>query len=173
MLNKDNYISWFSRLLYYEKSKPNGKLIYKSIMNGLYVRRMISEPGDPDREVPIAETFHEQTDDELTKKEEIWLHVQQMMKGSDIEIQDKKAKFFNEWERIVNLNASQIGNGNVVATWAEGNGNGNNKNQIRCYSCRGLNHLARNFTARPRKRDDAYLRTQLLIAQKEEAGIQL
>nr|GFD45067.1 hypothetical protein [Tanacetum cinerariifolium] len=31
----------------------------------------------------------------------------------------------------------------------------------------------RNCTARPRIRDAAYLQTQLLIAQKEEAGIQL
>ncbi|GKE63222.1 hypothetical protein Tco_1513589, partial [Tanacetum coccineum] len=31
-----------------------------------YVRRMIPEPGDADREVPVPETFHEQTDDELT-----------------------------------------------------------------------------------------------------------
>nr|GEY52441.1 retrovirus-related Pol polyprotein from transposon TNT 1-94 [Tanacetum cinerariifolium] len=28
----------------------------------------------------------------------IWLRVQQMMKGSDIGIQEKKAKLFNEWE---------------------------------------------------------------------------
>ncbi|GJZ30577.1 hypothetical protein Tco_0575624 [Tanacetum coccineum] len=69
MLNKDNYVPWSSRLLRYAKSKPNGKLIYNSIMNGPYVRRMIPEPGDPDRKVPVAETFHEQTDDELTKKE--------------------------------------------------------------------------------------------------------
>nr|GEW22801.1 hypothetical protein [Tanacetum cinerariifolium] len=38
-------------------------------MNGPYVRRMIPEPGDTDREVPIAETFHEQTNDKLTEKE--------------------------------------------------------------------------------------------------------
>ncbi|GJW60114.1 retrovirus-related pol polyprotein from transposon TNT 1-94 [Tanacetum coccineum] len=38
---------------------------------------------------------------------------------------------------------------------------------------RGLGHLARNCTVRPRRRDAAYLQTQLLIAQKEEAGIQL
>nr|GEY18612.1 hypothetical protein [Tanacetum cinerariifolium] len=89
---------------------------------------MIPEPGDPNREVPVNETFHVQTGDELTEKElkqskaddqairtillgflediytaidscdtakEIWLRVQQMMKGSDIEIQEK-AKLFNE-----------------------------------------------------------------------------
>nr|GFD41878.1 Gag-Pol polyprotein [Tanacetum cinerariifolium] len=34
-------------------------------------------------------------------------------------------------------------------------------------------HIARNCTARPRRMDAAYLQTQLHIAQKEEAGIQL
>ncbi|GKA26722.1 hypothetical protein Tco_0712831 [Tanacetum coccineum] len=90
---------------------------------------MIPEPGDPNREVLVNETFHEQTNDELTEKElkqieandqaiqtillglpediydvvdscetaqEIWLHVQQRMKGSDIRIQRKNAKLFNE-----------------------------------------------------------------------------
>ncbi|GKF35874.1 retrovirus-related pol polyprotein from transposon TNT 1-94, partial [Tanacetum coccineum] len=69
--------------------------------------------------------------------------------------------------------ANQNGNGNVVAARAEGNVIWNNGNQIRCYNCKGLGHLARNCTVRPRRRDAAYLHTQLLIAQKEEAGIQL
>nr|GFD54529.1 hypothetical protein [Tanacetum cinerariifolium] len=97
-----------------------------------YVRRMIPELGDPNCEVHVPETFHEQTNDELTKAEikhmeaddqviqtillglseeiyvavdscetaqEIWLRVQQTMKGSNIKIQEKKAKLFNEWER--------------------------------------------------------------------------
>ncbi|GJR27690.1 hypothetical protein Tco_1103922 [Tanacetum coccineum] len=141
MLNKDTYVPWSSRLLRYAKSKPNRKLIYNSIMNGPYVRRIIHKLGDPDREVPIAETFHEQHDDELTEKEvkqmeaddqaihiilmglpkdiyaavdscetaqEIWLRVQQMMKGSDIGIHDKKGKLFNEWEMFTSTDGESI-----------------------------------------------------------------
>nr|GFC83652.1 hypothetical protein [Tanacetum cinerariifolium] len=69
MLNKENYVPWSSRILRYAKSRPNGKLIYNSIINGPYVRRMISELDDTNREVHVNETFHVQTDDELTKKE--------------------------------------------------------------------------------------------------------
>ncbi|GKA49020.1 hypothetical protein Tco_0741978 [Tanacetum coccineum] len=141
MLNKENYVPWSSRLLRYAKSRPNGKLIYNSIINGPYVRRMIPEPGDANREVPVNETFHEQTNDELTEKElkqveaddqaiqtfllglpediyatvdscettqEIWLHVQQMMKGSEIGIQEKKAKLFNESERFTSTDGESI-----------------------------------------------------------------
>nr|GFA91870.1 ribonuclease H-like domain-containing protein [Tanacetum cinerariifolium] len=140
MLNKENYVPWSSRLLRYAKSRPNGKLIHNFILNGPYVRRMIPEPSDVNREVNVTETFHLQTDDELSDKElkqieaddqaiqtillglpediyaavdscetaqEIWLHVQQMIKGSDIGIQEKKAKLFNEWERFT----SEGGNG--------------------------------------------------------------
>nr|GEY91981.1 hypothetical protein [Tanacetum cinerariifolium] len=69
ILNKENYVPWSSRLLRYAKSRPNGKLIHNSIINGPYVRRMIPVPGDTNREVFVNETFHVQTDDELTKKE--------------------------------------------------------------------------------------------------------
>nr|GFD58175.1 retrovirus-related Pol polyprotein from transposon TNT 1-94 [Tanacetum cinerariifolium] len=66
-----------------------------------------------------------------------------------------------------------IGNGNLVAVRAKGNAAGQNGNQIRCYNCRGIGHYARNCTTRPKRRDAAYLQTQILIAQKKEAGIQL
>nr|GFB29639.1 hypothetical protein [Tanacetum cinerariifolium] len=141
MLNKENYVPWSSRLLRYAKSRPNGKLIYNSIINGPYVRRMILEPGDQNRKVPVNETFHEQTDDELTEKElkqvevddqaiqtillgllkdiyvvvyscettqKILFGVQQMMKGSDIRIQEKKAKLFNEWEMFTSTDGELI-----------------------------------------------------------------
>nr|GFC58370.1 hypothetical protein [Tanacetum cinerariifolium] len=66
--------------------------------------------------------------------------------------------------------ANQSGTSNVVAARAEGTGIGN---QARCYNCKGLGHITRNCTARPRRKDVAYLQTQLLLAQKEEAKIQL
>ncbi|GJY24235.1 hypothetical protein Tco_0397893 [Tanacetum coccineum] len=75
-------------------------------MNGPYVRRMIPEPGDADRIVPVPETLHTillglpediyVLVDSCETAQEIWLRVQQMMKGSDIGIQKKKAKLFNE-----------------------------------------------------------------------------
>ncbi|GKB56323.1 hypothetical protein Tco_0912509 [Tanacetum coccineum] len=108
-------------------------MIVDSIENGPYVRRMIATPGEPDLPVPVPETFHEQTNEELIKNDikrmdaddqaiqtillglpedvyaavdscetakEIWERVRQMMKGSDIEEQEKKAKLFNEWEKF-------------------------------------------------------------------------
>nr|GEV88957.1 hypothetical protein [Tanacetum cinerariifolium] len=72
-----------------------------------------------------------------------------------------------------NGNQNQIGNGNLVAARGEGNAAGQNGNQTRCYNCKGVGHYVRNCTVRPRRRDAAYLQTQLLIAQKKEAVIQL
>nr|GEZ75390.1 hypothetical protein [Tanacetum cinerariifolium] len=368
MLNKENYVPWSSRLLRYAKSRPNGKVIHNSILNGPYVRRMIPELGDANRDVNVTETFHEQTDDELSEKElkqieaddqaiqtillglpediyaavdscetaqEIWLrpewsrHVTivhqtkylhtadytqlcDFMKYNQKEVDELKAErlakiqdplalmansnnpyafsathqdqsSFNQnylqqpmpnpeditdfttamnmslalmakafklnystptnnnqrissnprnrqiaqpgmnmgqdrqmqmvggngenqfrqyagnlngYNTVQNVgnqvaqnprvqnvrnqngligvqgngNQNQIGNGNLVVVRAEGNAAGHNGNQIRCYNCRGVGHFARDCTVRPRRRDAAYLQTQLLIAQKEEAG---
>nr|GFB59858.1 hypothetical protein [Tanacetum cinerariifolium] len=128
MLNKDNYVPWSSRIIGYARSRPNGKMIVDFIENGPYVRRMIATPGEPDLHVLVLESFHEQTDEELTENDikwmdaddqaiqtillglpkdvyvvvdscetakEIWERFRQMMKGSDIGEQEKKAKLFN------------------------------------------------------------------------------
>ncbi|GJU91862.1 reverse transcriptase domain-containing protein [Tanacetum coccineum] len=73
---------------------------------------------------------------------------------------------------VVSEIANHYGNGNVVTTSAEGNGNGINSNLIRCYNCRREGHYASNCTVKSKKWDAAYLQQQLQIAQEEEAGIQ-
>nr|GEY77483.1 hypothetical protein [Tanacetum cinerariifolium] len=115
MLNKENYVPWSSRLLWYAKSRPNGKLIHNSILNGPYVRRMIPEPGDANRDVNVNETFHEQTDDELSEKELKQIEaddqaIQTILLGlpEDIYATEKKAKLFNEWERFTSNEGESI-----------------------------------------------------------------
>nr|GEW25645.1 retrovirus-related Pol polyprotein from transposon TNT 1-94 [Tanacetum cinerariifolium] len=105
MLNKENYMPWSSRLLRYAKSRPNGKLIHNSILNGPHVRRMIPEPGDANRKVTVTETFYLQTDDELSDKElkqieadDQAIHTILLGLSEDIYAAEKKAKLFNEWE---------------------------------------------------------------------------
>nr|GEW61228.1 reverse transcriptase domain-containing protein [Tanacetum cinerariifolium] len=186
MLNKENYVPWSSRLLFYAKSTPNRKFIYNSIINGPYVRRMIPEPGDANREVPVNETFHEQTGEELTEKE---LKQNVGNQNGYNEVQNVRNQVVqntvqnpgvqnvrNQNGLIVILgiaNQNSNGNGNFVATLVEGNAIRNNGNQIRCYNFKGFGHLARNCSVGPKRRDAAYLHTRLLIAQKKEAGIQL
>ncbi|GJX02430.1 hypothetical protein Tco_0186343 [Tanacetum coccineum] len=89
-------VPWSSRLLCYAKSRPNGKLIYNSIINGPYTI-LLGLPEDIYDAVDSFETA-----------QEIWLRVQQMMKGSDIRIQEKKAKLFNEWERFTSTEEESI-----------------------------------------------------------------
>ncbi|GJV11506.1 hypothetical protein Tco_1353047 [Tanacetum coccineum] len=148
MLYKDKYVPWSSQLLRYAKSKPNGKLLVNSILHGPYVRQMIVEPGDPNRDVLVAESFHEQTDDELTEKEEkqmikqFKLFLWVFQKTSTLQQITGNQNGYNAVQIVGNQNE----NGNVVAARAEDN-------------------------VRPMRRDVACLQTQLLIAQKEEVGI--
>nr|GFB49278.1 hypothetical protein [Tanacetum cinerariifolium] len=46
--------------------------------------------------------------DSCETTQEIWLRVQQMMKGSNFGIQEKMAKLFNEWERFASNEGESI-----------------------------------------------------------------
>nr|GEY95823.1 hypothetical protein [Tanacetum cinerariifolium] len=95
--------------------------------------------------------------DSCETAQEIWLRVQQMMKGSDIGIQEKKAKLFNEWERQIAQPGMNMGQDRQMQMVG-----GNGGNQFRKYAgnLAGYNDVIGS-------------QTQLLIAQKEEVGIQL
>nr|GFB15625.1 ribonuclease H-like domain-containing protein [Tanacetum cinerariifolium] len=97
VLNKENYVPWSSRLLRYAKSRPNGKLIYNFIKNGPYTDDELTEKElkqiEADDQAIQAILFGLLEDiyaaiDSCETAQEIWLRVQQMMKGSDIGIQE-------------------------------------------------------------------------------------
>nr|GEY17580.1 hypothetical protein [Tanacetum cinerariifolium] len=117
MLNKENYVPWLSRLLRYDKSRPNGKLIHNSIINVPYTDDELTEKELKQIEADdqtiqtilliLSKDIYAAVDSCKTAQE-IWLRVQQMMKGSDIGIQEKNAKLFNEWERFTSNEGESI-----------------------------------------------------------------
>ncbi|GJS42548.1 hypothetical protein Tco_0567591 [Tanacetum coccineum] len=98
MLNKENYVPWSATSSPLAKSWTKlERLIYNSIMNGLYVRRMIPEQQmEADDQaiqtilLGLLEDIYAVVDSCETAHE-IWLRVQQMNEGSNIGIQEKKA----------------------------------------------------------------------------------
>nr|GEW05123.1 hypothetical protein [Tanacetum cinerariifolium] len=66
--------------------------------------------------------------------------------------------------------ANRHGNGNVIAARVEGNSNGINENQIRCYNYRGQGHYASNCTVKPR--DKAKYTLENNLQQASTSGTQ-
>ncbi|GJR02121.1 hypothetical protein Tco_0525105 [Tanacetum coccineum] len=120
--------------------RPNGKFNLHSHIMSLMSDRMIPEPGETDRGIPVPATFHEQTDDELIVAEikqmeaddqaiqtillglpeDIYaavdscetaqksgLSVQQMMNRSDIGIQKRRLRLFND-ESLTSTNGNRL-----------------------------------------------------------------
>ncbi|GJW50762.1 hypothetical protein Tco_0092113 [Tanacetum coccineum] len=67
--------------------------------------------------------------DNCTTAQEIWLRVQQMMRGSDIGVQEKRAKLFNEWERFNSTKGNRL-NLTIIMQMVRGNG----RNQFSQYA---------------------------------------
>nr|GFB19237.1 hypothetical protein [Tanacetum cinerariifolium] len=117
MLNKDNYVPWSSRLLRYAKSKPNQKSLVNSIKNGPYKDDEITHQEEKQMEaddqairtilIGLPNDIYVAVDSFWTAKE-IWLCVEQLMKGSTIGAQEKKDKLFNEWENFKSTEEESI-----------------------------------------------------------------
>nr|GEV71642.1 hypothetical protein [Tanacetum cinerariifolium] len=150
--------------------------------------------------------------DSCNSAKEIWLRVQQMMKGQNAvnhigynAWQNVRYQMVHNAENVIEYNtvqnagnqvgqnavqnpgiqnggdqnrlidvpgiANQNENGNVVAAWAEGNGNANNANQIRYYNCRRVGYYARNCTLRPIRSDIEEVNANfILMANLQQAS---
>nr|GFB28931.1 hypothetical protein [Tanacetum cinerariifolium] len=105
---------------------------------------MILEPGHTNREVPVNETFHVQTDDELTEKELTQIKAddqgfQTILLGLPEDIyaavaQNLRVQNIGNWNGLIgvrgNANQNLNRNGNLVAARDEGNETGHNEIQL-------------------------------------------
>ncbi|GJU46378.1 hypothetical protein Tco_1203644 [Tanacetum coccineum] len=103
MLNKDNYVPWSS------SSVTDDELTEADIKQ---MEADIKQMEADDQAIQtillgLPEDIYAAVDSCETTQE-IWLHVQQMMKGSDIGAQEKKAKLFNKWERFTSIDGESI-----------------------------------------------------------------
>ncbi|GJY76897.1 hypothetical protein Tco_0482013 [Tanacetum coccineum] len=57
MISKDDYVQWSSRIIRYCRSKPNGKLLAKSILESSQNYRQILEPGLPVDVYAVVDSF--------------------------------------------------------------------------------------------------------------------
>ncbi|GKD95216.1 hypothetical protein Tco_1375053 [Tanacetum coccineum] len=108
MLNKDNYVPWSSHLLRYTKSKPNGKLLTDDELTATEAKQV--EADDQSIQTILTglpEDIYAAVDS-CNSAKEIWLRVQQMMKGTDIRVQEKESKLLNELERFTSIEGESI-----------------------------------------------------------------
>ncbi|GJS96867.1 hypothetical protein Tco_0803835 [Tanacetum coccineum] len=113
ILNKENYVPWSSRLLRYAKNRevPVNETFHEQIDDELIEKELKQVEADDQAIQTIIRSLPEEiyaAVDSCETAQEIWLRVQQMMKGSDIGIQEKKAKLFNKWERFTSTDRESI-----------------------------------------------------------------
>nr|GEW74011.1 hypothetical protein [Tanacetum cinerariifolium] len=119
MLNKENYVPWSSRLLRRMIHEPGDVNRDVNVTKTFHLQtddklsdKELKQIKVDDQAIQtillgLPEDIYAAVDSCETAQE-IWLRVQQMMKGSDIGIQEKKAKLFNEWERFTSNEGESI-----------------------------------------------------------------
>ncbi|GKD56927.1 hypothetical protein Tco_1290314 [Tanacetum coccineum] len=150
-----------SHITHIQHPQPNNNFVLQPSFNTNYMQQPMQNPED----ILDPTTALDMALELILLNQDIWL--------GRMQFRIRVLRIFGNQNRlsVVPGIANQHGNGNVVAARAEGNSNEINGNQIRCYNYRGEGHYASNCIVKPRKRDVAYLQTQLQIAQKDEAGI--
>ena len=111
MLTKGGYLQWTSRMLRYIKTKPNGKLMIKSIQDGPFKPRQVQVPGNPDATPPTPPSFRDQNESEYTVEDQkqvdaddMAIHIVQLGLPRDIfAAVDSCETAFDMWECVRRL----------------------------------------------------------------------
>ncbi|GJZ44531.1 hypothetical protein Tco_0591786 [Tanacetum coccineum] len=108
MLKKDNYIPWLSRLLRYANRKSNGKL---QTDDELFADEAKQVEADDQAIRTILMGLSKDiyaVVDICNSGKDILLRVYQMMRGTDMGVQEKEAKLLNELKRFTYVEGESI-----------------------------------------------------------------
>nr|GEV32993.1 hypothetical protein [Tanacetum cinerariifolium] len=132
MLDKTQYSSWASHMLLYIKIKENEKLLVDSVLNEPFIYNTVTVPGTQTTPAIIrARTYDELTDAEkirescdikatnivlqglpqdiynmvnhLTKAKDIWDRVKLLIEGSEMSLQERELKLYDEFDMFTSM----------------------------------------------------------------------
>ncbi|GJY71314.1 hypothetical protein Tco_0475017, partial [Tanacetum coccineum] len=93
MLDKTRYGSWQSRMLLYIKGKEHGKQLYGSVINGPFKYGTVTILGTP----TTTATDIYNVVNHHTEAKEIWDRVKLLIKGSELSLQERESKLYDEF----------------------------------------------------------------------------
>ncbi|GKA77679.1 reverse transcriptase domain-containing protein [Tanacetum coccineum] len=137
MLDKTQYSSWASRMLLYIKGKENGKLLVDPVRNGPFKYGKVTVHGTPTTPTTVRDrTYDELTNAEKlresfdikatnivlqglpqdiynmlnyhTEAKDIWDRVKLLIEGSEISLQERASKLYNEFDMFTSVPGETI-----------------------------------------------------------------
>ncbi|GJX91527.1 hypothetical protein Tco_0344853 [Tanacetum coccineum] len=155
MLEKDGYDTWQSRMLLYVEGKENREMLLDSILNGSFEYKVVTFPANEAMGIPAetwmfvtgvkqVENLHQVSFDQL------YAYLKQNELDAN-EVRAMKARFPYPLAFIANT-----------------------YNPPPSYSCYKRNgHYAKECTAKKRVKDSEWFKENMLLAQQQEAGIEI
>ncbi|GJV56380.1 hypothetical protein Tco_1457385 [Tanacetum coccineum] len=131
MLDKTMYNSWQSHTLLYIKGKKNGRIILKSIENGLLIYPTIDENGQIRNKKYVELTEQEKFQDDCDVQalnialqglppdgyslvnhykpaKDIWDRVKLLMQGIELSYQEHECKLYNEFDKFTSIKGESL-----------------------------------------------------------------
>nr|GFA20649.1 hypothetical protein [Tanacetum cinerariifolium] len=147
MLDKTHYSSWASHMLLYIKGKENGKLHVDSVLNRPFKYDTIIVPGTSSTPATIRDRIYDEFTDagnlrescdikatnivlqgllqdiynlvnHHTKAKVIWDRVKLLIEGSEISLQERESKLYDEFDMFTSVHGETIDTYHLSTIWA-------------------------------------------------------
>ncbi|GKD73219.1 hypothetical protein Tco_1331501 [Tanacetum coccineum] len=105
MLDKTNYSSWASRMLFYIKGKEHGKLLVDSVLNRPFQYGTMVEPGN---ETTPATIYTDLIDEEKIRESVDIKATNIVLQGSKLSLQEQESKLYDDFDTLTSMPGETI-----------------------------------------------------------------